>query len=297
MKHTFATTVAIGALLLVAACHSHGTRKYTSVGSTGPQGEAGPQGEQGEQGPSGERGPQGVQGADGSPGASGADGKDGNFGLGDAGLIATGGLVGDNGVGGTGLLANTSDPSTSLPVVSEASMNTGTLLSTTGDRLSDTLSANGQDTPVTGLAVATADTISAAGGALTASGSGETPLVDAALASTSPLLSTTVGGAVPLGDSGESTSLIGVAALSPGEANGSLIEAGAVSGGTLVDVDLAPGSDGGVDIPGVASLDVTGATGDLLNESPLDTGSLGLEDEVEDNNLINGLLSGLGGGS
>ena len=282
MQKHLITTAAIGALLMATACNSSGTKRYASIGTPGASGAAGkvgpagPQGEQGPAGPQGERGApgadgrdgidgrDGTDGADGMDGMNGMDGQDGNFGLGEAGMIAVGGLTGDNGIGGTGLLANLGDPSTSPPVIGEPAVSLGDTLSETGEQLA--AGVGGSDgNVVSDIIVAAADTVTATGDALSGFGNGEQPLVDGVLEAPSPILTASVGAADVVGGADGSESLIGTSILAADQQSGTLGEIGVGSNDTLLNADLAPNSDGGLDIPGVASVDVIGGEGDLID--------------------------------
>lgn len=294
MKNSLLQVAAIGALLTVVACQSSGTRRYASVGqsgSQGPAGEAGPQGETGPQGEAGSQGEQGMQGPAGPEGSPGEPGMDGNFGLADAGMIATGGIVGPDGVGGTGLLANFGDPSTSIPIVSDASVTGGSMIGESGSQLSAGIAGLGDDTVISDVLLAASGTVSSLGGALAASGSGDATLVDATLASTTPLLSAGVGGAMTLGgDNG--SSLIGVSVLSAEQQSGTLLETGVGSNGSLLNVDLAPGSDDGLDIGGLASVDIIDTPGDELNLQGTVENLLSGQDDGALGDTLNTLTSG-----
>lgn len=251
-----ATATAVLALAAIGACESSGQTRFASVGTVGAQGPVGEPGPQGPEGPQGEPGPQGPAGAAGPQGEPG-----GNFALGQAGMIATGGLVGANGIAGTGLLANLGDPSTSPPVGNTALNQAGngvTNLANATDTLIGNANLPGDATNVTGAVTGTLANLGSAVG-----GEG-TPLVDGLASSTSPLINTGLGGAAVTGDSSGS-SLIGLSLLTPDSQIGTLAEIGAVGGGTLLNVDLAPGTDGGIDAGGLLALDVGPITGgDLL---------------------------------
>ena len=72
----FTSMIAIGALLLLAACEG----RQGSTGPAGPQGAAGPQGPTGAQGPAGPPGPAGEQGKAGAQGPAGPQGARGEAG-------------------------------------------------------------------------------------------------------------------------------------------------------------------------------------------------------------------------
>ncbi|MEQ9506235.1 MAG: hypothetical protein RLO80_08170 [Hyphomonas sp.] len=284
MRRLLTTTVVMVAVAGLAACNSSGTKRYSSVGQVGQTGTAGPQGPAGSQGPAGPQGPAGADGATGATGATGPQGDPGgNFALGDTGMIATGGLVGANGIAGTGLLANLGDSSTTIPGVSPVIAQTGTGVSTLGSGLDGLLgqaNAPAQLTQVTGAVTGTLTNI---GGALTDSGSTGAPLVDGLTSSVSPILTAGLGGGTIAGGA-DSDPLIGVSLLSPDQDAGSLASLGAASNGTLLGVDLSPATDTGVDIGGLAAVDLGPVTGGLS-----DVGDLG--DLGEGNLLEDGLLS------
>ena len=251
-------SLAAAALLAVsatAACESSGNKRFASVGAVGAQGPAGQPGAQGEPGPQGPAGAQGPQGPQGNQGPQGEPG--GNFALGSAGMIATGGLVGANGIAGTGLLANLGDPSTSLPVGQSTLSHAGngvTGLAGTIDAVVGHTPLPGEVTSITG---AVTGTLSNVGGTLDGSG---TPLVDGLVSSPTPLVGASLGGAsVTGGASGDS--LIGLSVLSPVQQPGTLAEIGAGSNGSLLNLDLAPGTDGGLSLGGLVNVDLPSLPG------------------------------------
>ena len=211
-------------------------------------------------------------------GMDGVDGTDGNFNLGEAGMIATGGLVGDNGIGGTGLLANLGDPGTSAPILDTASIAAGDMLSGTGEQLASTMTEASSDSSLSNIVVAAADTVSNVGDTLTGYGSGNEMLVDGALDAASPLLAANIGASDVVG--GDTTPLIGASVLSDTQADGSLLEAGVANDDMLLNVDLAPNTDGGLDVAGVATVDIVGGEGDLLNANLLSDTQNTVEDVI-----------------
>ncbi|KCZ52407.1 collagen-like protein [Hyphomonas pacifica] len=289
MKHSLVSTAAISTLLVLGACESTTTRRIASVGSTanglvgpaGPQGEAGPKGDTGRSGPQGIAGLNGVDGLDGINGTDGLDGTsgdDGNFNLGEAGMIATGGLVGDNGIGGTGLLANLGDPNTSAPVLDTVSMAAGDLLSGTGEQLASVMTDANSDSALSNVVVAAADTVTNVGDTLTGYASGEEMLVDGVLDATSPILAANVGASNIVG--GDKTPAISLSVLSDTQAEGTLLEAGVANDDMLLNADLAPNTDGGLEVPGVATVDVIGSEGDVLNANLLSDSQNTVEDVI-----------------
>lgn len=266
------TAVALGAIMAIAACESSGQTRYASVGTVGPQGApgpAGPQGEQGEAGPAGPAGPQGATGATGAQGAAGEDG--GNFTLGDTGMIATGGLVGPDGIAGTGLLANLGDPDTTAPVAGDAMAQTGTILTAASDQVDGVLTEAGLPAELTDVTGAVTSTVANLGNALADTGTNGTPLVDGLTDAVAPLLTADIGaGNVSGGDS--SDSLLGVSLLSTDQNSGMLGEVGVGSGASLINADFAPDADSGVDVAGIAALDlgpVTDTVSDVVDQTGL----------------------------
>ncbi|MAN45519.1 MAG: hypothetical protein CMF04_04850 [Hyphomonas sp.] len=280
MKHSLVSTATIGALLVLGACESTTTRRIASVGSTanGLVGPAGPQGEAGPKGETGLTGPQGIAGLNGADGLDGISGDDGNFNLGEAGMIATGGLVGDNGIGGTGLLANLGDPNTSAPALDTVSLAAGDLLSGTGEQLASVMTDASSDSALSNVVVAAADTVTNLGDTLTGYASGEEMLVDGVLDATSPLLAANIGASNIVG--GDETSALGLSVLSDTQAEGTLLEAGLANDDMLLNLDLAPNTDGGLEVPGVATVDVIGGEGDLLNTNLLSDTQNTVEDVI-----------------
>lgn len=278
MRNLMTTTVVMVAIAGLAACNSSGSQRYASVGQTGPAGPAGPQGEPGDAGPQGPSGEQGPTGPQGEPG--------GNFALGDTGMIATGGLVGPNGLAGTGLLANLGDSSTTMPGASPALTQTGTAISSVGSGLQGLLDQGNAPAQLTQVTGAVTGTVTNIGDALVGAGTNGDPLADGLTSSVSPILTAGLGGGTVAGGAG-SDSLIGVSLLSPGQETGSLASLGLASNDTLLGVDLAPGSDTGVNLGGLAGVDLGPATAGLGDLGDLaDLGNLG-----EGNLLEDGLLS------
>lgn len=287
MRKLSMTAVALGAIMTIAACESSGHTRYASVGTVGPQGAPGPAGPQGEQG---EQGAPGVDGTDGAQGAAGEDG--GNTTLGDTGMIATGGLVGPQGIAGTGLLANLGDPDSTVPAGGDAMTEAGLMVASSSEMVDGMV--DGMDAPaeLTSLTSALTDTTSNIGMALADSGANGDPLVDGLMESTSPLLTAGLGGGTVLGEDG-SDSLLGISALSSEQDMGSLAEVGVGSGGTLINADLSTGTDTGLNVGDLATVDLGAATdglGDLVDGSGLtdlvsldgtgDAGLTGLVDGV-----------------
>lgn len=179
------TALLSSAVLVIglSACESNGSTRISRVGQNGLQGPAGPAGPQGEPGPQGPVGPQGPAGS-------------GGIGLGGAGALAVGGLVGPNGVAGTGLLANTGDPNSRLPVVSGVLVATGNTLTTVagqGTILADIVDAHTPGAiPLVGTVVGV---VNSTGEALIQTGNGEQYLVDGVTAAPGELVNLTVGNA------------------------------------------------------------------------------------------------------
>jgi hypothetical protein len=207
-----ATLLSTSVLLVgLGGCESNGTTRISSVGQNGLQGPAGPQG------------PQGKPGAAGSGGALGA-----------AGALAVGGLVGPSGVAGTGLLANTGDPNSRLPVVSGVLVATGNTLQGVaghGTILADLVdSGTPGGIPIVGTVMGVVD---ATGKTLVRTGNGQEYLVDGLTASTGQLVNLTLGNAQVLGSANQ-TPLIGASVLSPTQSQGSALTVGVGTQGQVL---------------------------------------------------------------
>ena len=308
------TAIALVALTTIAACESNGHTRYASIGTIGPGGPSGGNGDDGQdgadggggetgngfQGPEGPAGPPGAEGPAGPAGPAGPQGEPGgNFTLGDAGLIATGGLIGPSGVGGTGLLANLGDPATSIPVVSDVSTSGGTIVTALATGLDQA------DLPpeLANLTGAVTQTLANTGEALEAFGTDGAPLVDGVTSAVSPILTASLGAGTLAGDESDS-SLIGLSVLSSDQQSGTLAEVGLASGDTLLNVDLSPDSDTALEVGTLASVDlgaVTGGVNDLLDETGLsdvtDMIDLGTAEEgllADLTDVTSGLLTGEG---
>jgi hypothetical protein len=264
------TSLAVaGAALMLMACESSGSSRYASVGTVSSA-SPGPQGEPGPAGPAGADGAAGPVGPAGAPGAPG-----GNFALGQTGMIATGGLVGGSGIGGTGLLANLGDPSTSLPVVSPVAGHTGGAIASLGEHLGQLPGAPGAPAVIGDVTMAASSTITNVGDALAAFGNDGAPLVDGLTGATTPLLTASLGGGTLAGGDG-SASLLGISALSPDQQSGTLAEIGVASNGSLLNLDVSPSSDTALNLGNLASVDLGPVTGGLNGFDGLD-GLQGLE--------------------
>lgn len=325
------TAIALVALATIAACESNGHTRYASVGTIGPGGAGGatggngqnggtgadgtdgqnggpgiqgPAGPAGPSGPTGATGPSGPSGPTGPTGATGAQGEPGgNFAFGDAGLIATGGLVGPSGIGGTGLLANLGDPSTNIPVVSDVSASGGTIVTAAATGIDTLVGEANLPTELTTVTGAVTQTVANVGEALEAFGSDGAPLADGLTSAVSPVLTASLGGSTLAGD-GDETSLIGLSILSSEQQSGALAEVGLASGSTLLNADLSPDSDTALVVGSLASVDlgpVTDGLNGLLEETGLSdvTGMLdlgtaesGVLADVTD--TVSGLLTGEG---
>jgi hypothetical protein len=237
-------TALLGSAILViglSACESNGTTRISSVGQQGPQGAKGEPGAQGPAGPAGPAGPSGPAGPAGS----------GGLGLGSTGALAVGGLVGPNGVAGTGLLANTGDPNSRLPVVSGVLVATGNTLTTVagqGTILADIVDSHTPGAiPLVGTVVGV---VEATGEALIRTGNGQEYLVDGVTAATGQLVNLTVGNAHVLGSSTQSP-LIGASVLSPNQSQGTALTVGVASAGQVLTLDN--NSAGGGSQPGTTN--------------------------------------------
>ncbi|MBY9068472.1 hypothetical protein K1X12_16340 [Hyphomonas sp. WL0036] len=299
MPRLTVSAIALAAIAL-AACESNGHTRYASVGTVGQKG---PPGAQGPQGPAGQDGQDGQDGAQGPAGPAGPQGEPGgNFATGDTGMIATGGLIGPSGVGGTGLLANLGDPSTSIPVVSDTASSGGTLLTSTATGIDTLIAQTDLPDEITSVTGAVTETVANVGDALTGFGENGEPLVDGVTGAVSPILTASLGGGTLAGDS-DGSSLIGLSILSPEQETGTLAEVGVATDGTLLNLDLATGSDTALEVGDLASVDlgpVTDGVNDLLDTTGLsevtdaDGAVGGLLAEVTD--PLNDLLSGDTGG-
>ena len=244
------------------------------------------------------------------------DGADGNFNLGDAGQLATGGLIGPGGIGGTGLLANTGDPNNSPELLSET-------LILAGEKA--TLAANASyyaankvdhllpgDARIVGSVVGV---IEATGQTLIQTGNGDAYLLDGVTAAPGDLITTTLGEPTLLGG-GES--LLGVSVLSGEQQQGELVTLGVGSGGELVILDIDGGNlelsvgdvlggvtdaHGGSDLPGGLHDVVEGVAdpltdphggGDILGGAHDVIGNV-TDPITEDGEGVGGLLGGLFG--
>lgn len=296
------TAIALVALAAIAACESNGHTRYASIGTVGaggPSGGNGGDGQDGVDGTNGEtgngyQGPEGPAGPAGPAGPTGPQGEPGgNFTLGDTGLIATGGLVGPSGVGGTGLLANLGDPSTSIPVVSDVSTSGGTIVTALATGLNSGLDQSGLPPELANLTGAATQTVANVGEALEAFGTDGAPLVDGVTSAVSPILTASLGQGTLVGDEGDS-SLIGLSVLSADQQSGMLAEVGVASGDSLLNVDLSPEGDTALEVGALASVDlgpVTGGVNDLLDE----TGLSDVTDMIDLGTAEEGLLADLTG--
>ncbi|AXE65201.1 hypothetical protein BBF93_13985 [Hyphomonas sp. CACIAM 19H1] len=300
------TAIALVAIAALAACESNGHTRYASIGTVGPGGSNGGDGSDGGngsdgsdgqnggpgvQGPPGPAGPAGPQGPAGPTGPQGEPG--GNFALGDTGLIATGGLVGPSGIGGTGLLANLGDTSTSIPVVSDVSTSAGSIISATGTNLDAALGETNLPTELASVTGAVTQTVTNLGGALESFGTDGAPLVDGVTSAVSPVLTASLGGGTLAGDE-SAGSLIGVSLLSPDQQSGTLAEIGVASDGTLLSADLSTSTDTALVLGSVASVDLgplTGGVNDLLGETSLTEVTSLLEGGTVDSGLLSGLTA------
>lgn len=287
------TALLSSAVLVIglSACESNGSTRISRVGQNGLQGPAGPAGPQGEPGPQGPVGPQGPAGS-------------GGIGLGGAGALAVGGLVGPNGVAGTGLLANTGDPNSRLPVVSGVLVATGNTLTTVagqGTILADIVDAHTPGAiPLVGTVVGV---VNSTGEALIQTGNGEQYLVDGVTAAPGELVNLTVGNAQVLGSANQ-TPLIGVSALSPNQSQGTALTVGVGSQGELLTLNSnsvggsQPGSSnpvqGVVDtVIGTVQGAVPPAGGSSPSPSPTAPVTGTVQGVVQG---VTGLLGGSGGG-
>lgn len=240
-------TALLGSAVLVvglSACESNGTTRISSVGQQGPQGAKGDPGAKGPAGPQGPVGPVGPVGPGGPAGSGG-------LGLGSTGALAVGGLIGPNGVAGTGLLANTGDPNSRLPVVSGVLVATGNTLTTVagqGTILADIVDSHTPGAiPLVGTVVGV---VQATGEALIRTGNGQEYLVDGVTAATGQLVNLTVGNAHVLGTPAQ-TPVIGASVLSPTQSQGSALTVGVASQGQVL--TLNNNSTGGGNQPGTSN--------------------------------------------
>jgi len=267
------TTILSTVVLLIglSACESNGTTRISSVGQKGPQGAKG------------EAGPQGPAGPAGAPGSAG--------GLGGAGALAVGGLVGPTGIAGTGLLANTGDPNSRLPVVSGVLVATGGAIQTVAGQ--GTILANIVDAHAPGgipLAGTVVGVVNATGQALVQTGNGQQYLVDGLTAAPGQLINVTIGNAQVLGSSNQ-TALIGTSVLSPTQSVGSALTVGVGSAGELLTLNnSATGGTGSTSNPVQGVVET--ATG-LLSGA---TGQTGGTPTAPATNTVQGVVQGVTGG-
>ncbi|KDA04180.1 hypothetical protein [Hyphomonas oceanitis] len=317
MINNWKTTVALGAIIALSACNSSGSKRFASVGTTTPQavspkpmptetqepvtgntgGTNGTNGNNGgttggsgggTTGGTGEgtmAGPAGPAGPAGEPGEPGQQ-----FAFGDAGMIATGGLVGPDGLAGTGLFANLGDPSTTMPVGSDTSNGMGSVFASLEEGTNMAMNDADQTGTLSPAVAPVTQTIGNVGDTLTAFGSTGEPLVDGLTSSVAPILTASVGQATAAGDTSE-TSALGLSVLSPEQTSGTLGEIGVASNDTLLNVDLATSTDTGLAIGDVASVDLGPVTDGLnglndLNDTSGSTASspLGLSVLSEEQN-------------
>jgi hypothetical protein len=159
--------------------------------------------------------------------------------LGGAGALAVGGLVGPNGVAGTGLLANTGDPNTRLPVVSGVLVATGNTLTSVAGQ--GTILANVVDAHAPGgipIAGQVIKVIDATGQALIRTGNGQEYLVDGLTAAPGALVNLTIGNAQVLGTASQSP-VIGASLLSPTQSQGTALTVGVGTQGELLTLNSA----------------------------------------------------------
>jgi hypothetical protein len=269
-------------IVSLSACESNGSTRFSSVSSQGPRG---PQGVAGPQGPAGPAGPAGS----------------GGLGLGGAGTLAVGGLVGPNGVAGTGLLANTGDPNSRLPVVSGVLVATGGAVQTVAGQ--GTILANIVDAHTPGaipLAGTVVGVVNATGQALVQAGNGQQYLVDGLTAAPGQAVNLTIGNAQVLGSSSQ-PALVGASVLSPTQSVGSALTVGAGTAGQLLTLNnSATGGSGSPATNPVQGVVETAAG--LLSGT---TGQTGGSNPAPATNTVQGVVQGvtsgvtnlLGGGS
>ena len=312
MINNWKTTVALGAIIALSACNSSGAKRFASVGTTTPQAVSpkptptGPQqpvtgnpgggtnggntggsggGTTGGTGGGTMAGPAGPAGPAGAPGEPSQQ-----FAFGDAGMIATGGLVGPEGLAGTGLFANLGDPSTTMPLGSDTSNGMGAVFASLEEGANKAMNDIDQTGMLSPAVAPVTQTVGNVGETLTAFGTTGEPLVDGLTSSVAPILSASVGQATAMGGTSE-TSALGLSVLSGEQSSGALGEIGVASNDTLLNVDLATSSDTGLAIGDVASVDLGPITDGLnglndLNDTSSSSASspIGLSVLSEDQN-------------
>jgi len=260
-------------VLLLPGCESSGGLRVASVGN--PPASGGGDGSGTDQG--------GTGGDKGTGGGGNGDTGGTGGGTGGAGALLSGlpvgGVVGPDGVGGTGLLANTGDPSNpnvAAPVLTTAGNAVLGVAGTTGKLVPDS-------TPIVGtVEKVLADT----GQALVRAGDGSGYLVDGLTAAPGSAVTIAAGNATLVGTPG-SNPLIGVSALSNTQTQGSLLTAGVSAAGNLVTA-AGPEGTGGTLGNTVSALVPSNATGALGSA----TGAVGtIADVAVGNNQL------LGGGA
>ena len=314
MINNWKTTVALGAIIALSACNSSGSTRFASVGTTTPQAVSpkptptGPQqpvpgntgggttngtngGTTGGSGGdttggtmAGPAGPAGPAGETGDPGQQ--------FAFGDAGMIATGGLVGPEGLAGTGLFANLGDPSATMPIGSDTSNGMGSVFASLEEGANTVMNDADQTGTLSPVVAPVTQTIGNVGDTLTAFGTTGEPVIDGLTSSVAPILTASVGQATAVGDTSE-TSVLGLSVLSPEQTSGTLAEVGVASNDTLLNVDLATSTDTGLTIGDVATVDlgpVTAALDDAIGE----TLSTDTSTDTPVTSVVTGLFGGLG---
>jgi hypothetical protein len=278
-------------LIALSGCESNGSTRFASIGPPGPPGAQGPAGPPGAQGPAGPQGPAG------SPGAGGPGGPGGLPGAGPLGALAVGGLIGPNGIAGTGLLANTGDPNSSVPVVSGVLVAAGeTVRRVSGGPV--TILAERVDAALPGavpIAGRVVEVLANTGQALVRTGNGEDYLVDGLTAAPGALVNLSIGNARVIGGEGQSP-LVGVSVLSGTQNQGQGLTVGLGSEGRALTI-AAPVAGGGGEGPAgnVVGTVVQAVTG-LVPVAGGGNGPAGGAIEAV-TQVVTGLVPGVGGGS
>ena len=268
------TTLLSSAVLVVglSGCETNGSTRFSSVSDRGLVGPAGPKGETGATGPQGPAGPAGPAGS--------------GFGLGSAGALAVGGLVGPNGVAGTGLLANTGDPNSRIPLISGVLVASGQALQTISGQ--GTILGNVVDRgtpggiPITGRVIGV---VHATGDALIRTGNGQQYLVDGLTAAPGQLVRVTLGNATILGSPTQSP-LVGASVLSPTQTQGNPLTVGVGSQGQLITLGTTTG-------PTSPANPVQGVVGTVTNVLGGTTQPGSTTGTVQ--GIVQGVTGGLGG--
>ena len=172
-------------------------------------------------------------GANAPPAGGGSGGSGGS----DLGALPIGSIPGSGGVGGTGLLANVGTAGQTSPLAPVLVTAGNAALGLDGPLTGLTNTVNGAAPALAPVTNSLTQTVSNLGNALNGAATGQTPLVDGVTQSVSPVVTVALGDANLLGGKGPSLINLGLGA-------------GAASDGTLVNLNLAKGTQ----IPAVGGL-------------------------------------------